>query len=352
MDINLLNDTKGDDPDGLRKKPVPPPDVELTAPGRERLSEKKAKPPSRFSVWLKGLGGQRKPELPKPYTPERLPRPKPDTSKITPPEVVVGPTDIFADVDAKPAKPVPRPVSAPPPPKRPAPVVRPAVARTQAALTRPEAMGEGFSVNLLPEEFSASPLEFRHKLISLALAAVLSVMAIIALYFLMIFYETNFLTRGAEIEGDTAVVKQQISTLREKQREALAFKNRVDVFHSALDQHIVWSAFFDKLQQYTVEEVALRGAFQAALGVDLTLEGQAKDVEAVAHQLAVLQQTAKDFVISARLEALTRSQALTTGGEVELGGYDFSIGVTLVPTLFTLGGVAPATSSDAPGGGL
>ncbi len=343
VDINLLKDTKDEDAN-QRKKPPVRPQFDLSAPGRERLEEREVKPPSKFSVWVRGLFGAKPPKRDAPFTPERAPHPKSTPiGKIVPPEVTTAPPDIFAPLDQR--RPAPPAKASPPPPQRNGNGKKSA----PAAPAKPTPAPGSFLVNLLPEELSISPVEVRQRFMTIGLVAVFTVVGIVAVYFLLVFYQLNFVNKTASVQEEITTVQADIQKLRPTQVKALEFTQRVDLLKSTLDRHIYWTNFFDKLEKYIIQNVAVSSLFKGSVGTSFTIDGVAPTVEDVAHQLAVLQQAAPDFVTEATLDSLARTQAQTLGGaNVSADSYSFSISVTLVDGLFIQSNQPPAESAETP----
>lgn len=377
IDINLLKDTTGHETD---KKPEPAtPSVQYSVPERERLDEKKAKPPSGFSLWLKNLF-RRKAAAPPPVKPERLANVKAmKPAAIPEPNVIAGPPDMFAELDQPPPRRQPpdrpKPVRPPqadarapmPPPPAPEPArlsVRPPNLMELGSRTdspsqpKPAALSRGggmsapaptsnsqFLVNLLPEEYTVGPREIKHKLVSLGLVAVLSVVAVVAAYFLLTLYESNYAQKSAKLDDELVNVQAQITGLEPVRREAVSFRDKVLLLQGLMATHIHWTNFFEKLEKYTVAGIDYSDIFNGSTNGDVSFDGTANTLEDVAHQLAVFEQSAGDFVLNPQLVTVGKSSVKTTsGGEIELGGYHFTIGARLHPLLFfdVLGSAASA----------
>lgn len=383
MDINLLADTK--DAPSERKKPTPPPETPYSAPLGDRREEPKAKPPSGIRLWVKGLFAA-KPEAPKRDAASSAPAPKLKVPRNLPePESVAAPTDIFAEVDrpttaaptARPAvtpppsglrplghvgappPPVPTPLAPTPvmrpvpPPVAPSPVGRPpgrpgglnAGRLPTTALPRPVRSGAavargngppptspgGFLVNLLPAELAVDSAEVRQRLLLLGLIAAITSAVVVGVYFTLAFYESNVSRRVAAVKDETTDVDARIHSLRAVQREANAFVMKVSALDTALQRHIRWSFFFDRLERYTLPTVSYGGTFQGTTGTTLALTGTAPAVDDVARQLAVFQRSAPDLATAARLEGVTRG-ADASGVSADV--YTFTITLTLAPDVF------------------
>lgn len=344
VDINLLKNTKGDEP-GKQPKPIRPP-KEYSAPPRERLEEKPAKPPAGFIVWLKRLFSP-KPKPKPPFKPEKLPAPRSERVRhIEPPTVVTGPPDIFAELDRQKTP----PPAAPPRPPASRRASRVGPGTTAAKPANPPLPRIGFLVNLLPEELSISPVEAKRHVINLVLAAVICVVVVLAVYLLLDFYQTNYVVRTAKVEEQLSSVESDIGRQRATQREAIAFADQVKVLKVNLEQHIYWSRFFKLLEKYTVTGVAYAGAFKGDVAPSMTLSGTAASIEEVAHQLVVFSEAADEFVVGAKLEALSRAESLQGAGAGET--YTFAIGVSLAEGVFRRGPTEPAARAAAvsPGG--
>lgn len=354
-------------------RPKPPyylmiPVAAQPAPGQGRPKEKLPKPPSGFLRWLKNLFAP-KPKAEKPVKSKPPPAPQPPPPPRPP---VAPPAPAVQSV----LPPQPRPVPPPPPPPKPQPAppparpvvppppppfkqtekkVKPTAGEKPKGETAPaRGAGEAFFVNLLPEEFTVSASELKRHFLSLGMAAVMSVVAVLAVYFLLELYQTNIVRKVAHIDEEITQTQSDIQRLRPEQREAIAFTEKVGAFTAAAISHVRWTNFFEQLEKYSVDNVSYGSVFKATVGGSLAFDGTARSIDDVAHFLAVLQREAKDFVTSAKLQSLVRAQA-REGGEAE---YTFSISVTLVDGLWLvppgtpLPGPAPVTASPAGGEGL
>lgn len=398
MDINLLNDTKGTEPD--KAKPPVPAKTEFTTPAREHLDDPQGKPPSGVSVWFKGLFA------PKPETarPEALKTPSTPKIKVPKgmgsPEVIAAPEDMYAELEkptpapaAAPKTPAPRPAPAPspfrplgrslpplpsspppsptvapaaPPTTRPLAVSRPMTpmtslprakvpppakpprrslfgGRTPKAPDEPEGGTGGFRVNLLPEELAVSTVEVRQRAILLGLMAAIGAALVIGVYLLLELYQSNVTNRTATLTQELNEIDREIAALRPSQRDANRFVTKVKILDQGLRSHIRWTYFFERLERYTVDGINYGGAFQSTTGGSLTLTGNAISVDEVAHQLAVFQRSAQDFATDATLGSVSHARA---AGGVESDTYSFTMNLTLAPGVFVTA-PAPASPQEA-----
>lgn len=357
MDINLLNETKKDEP------PRPPQRSELSEPKLTKPApleppEPEPKLPSRFSLWLKSLRGKPKPDQPAPPAPPPL-EPKLVIPRAASPRKLTSPApeDIFAQIDAPnvdpgsvppihmPAEPVrtsppaPRPMGAPkkniPPPLMPTREMPP---RPPAGKNKPETPGGDRSslVNLIPSEFRQS-IDPRSKLIRLGLTVLGCLVVLGGTYALLTLYRTSILEKIQTLRAEGAAVEQQINDMRPRQREAIATRTRLTLISDLLDQHIYWTKFFSKLEAYTIDDVYYTGAFTGSLGGQVTLTAVGSAFTAPARQLLALQQ-AQDFVSGVSITSATATETTTAElppGSLPTTQVTFAVTLTLIPDIFT-----------------
>ncbi|USN53712.1 MAG: hypothetical protein H6760_00895 [Candidatus Nomurabacteria bacterium] len=363
MDINLLKDTQRSE-DQKKKQLNSTGNQEMTNPDKLPPAKPEPKLPSRFSTWLQSLRGKKNPKemqeeeiiqepikAPKSPTFDESARPKTE--------------DIFADLDTPSSQPEsnPEPIMSdeeslqtftPPEPKKkqamPNAVKPPRFTQKmeEIKMTPPPELpkkkvkqpkisssrDQSFLVNLLPTEFQRS-IDPRSKLISLGITVLITALVIGAAYGALTLYRTSILEQIQSLRTERSVVESTISDLRPSQREAITTKERTELVKTLLDQHVYWTRFFEKLEEYTIDDVYYIGAFNGSLGGQITLSAVGTSFSAPARQLIAFQQ-ASDFVSSVRITS-ARSADSATGTTVGSTGTEqisFSVTLSLLPDLF------------------
>jgi Tfp pilus assembly protein PilN len=214
--------------------------------------------------------------------------------------------------------------------------VKPVKQKAEAPKKDRNDVDRGSLVNLIPSEFRQS-IDPRSKLLGLGLTVLGCVVVLGGTFALLTFYRTSILEKIQKLRAERATVEQSISQLRPRQREALATNNRLKIISSLLDQHIYWTKFFEKLEQYTIDDVYFTGTLSGSLDGQMTLSAVGSSYTSPARQLLVLEK-ASDFVTNVAItsaSAVQNSSANLPPGSVAASEVSFSITITLVPDIFT-----------------
>ena len=350
-DINLLKDTTTPDAP-KRPAPPPPPEPPLTDPKQAQSPAPEGKLPSRFSLWLRSLRrASAEPAKPKPADPKAPSAKPPKLPKIqmakTPPQA----EDIFQELDrpkvplsdsppipkwpeAASQVPQPSPPSVPAAPTPAEPKPRPV--RPKSPADKPAPASHSFFVDLLPNEFRTR-IDPKSKLISLGLTVVITVAAIAAATGLLIVYQSSILKKIEAVRVDRSRIEQEISTLKPRQREALAIRTRTQLVQDMLDSHIYWTKFFELLEKNTINDVYYSGAFAGSLSGQITLTAIGTSFDSPARQLLAFR-AATDFVSDVSITNASSTSIDTTlvpPGSLPPKQVSFSVTLKLVPDIFT-----------------
>lgn len=363
-DINLLKDTKKPDEEAGEKGSLLE-RLDLSQPERFEFKEKEGRPASGFSQWVKRLFRR---STAKPKT--GILEARREGTDISSTLQAAAPTELGqaderfrglkplrATADQRPATsnqrptmrdqgsgaggqgglaPRPLPGGANSRPERPAgiqttppPPMPPKHGKpSEAAGEAEEPPAGGFDVNLLPEEL-VGQYEPRKKLINLGITSGLTVVAVAAIYVIMIVYQSSIVSRTETVRTEANTINQQISQLQETRTAALALKDKVEAIAERLDQHIYWTTFFAQLEKYTVPDVYYSNVFAGDINGQLTLEATGRDFSSVARQLLAFQQ-ADDFVETVVINSASRVSEVEGGGET----VSFGIELKLVEGVF------------------
>ena len=366
-DIDLLKDTKSakdTKEDGKESS-----DLEYSDPEKYSFEEKEGKPSSGFSMWLKKLFGRKETKKePGIITMEKGSKPKGTDESLStelgmaderfsdmkktgdqvaqssaPPPLspnIGTPTD-QSQMKTKPTPLAPLPAQLDPireeikkeetpgsgsekegkkglklqPPKKPEPPTE-------------EPPPSSFDVNLLPEDL-AGQYAPKKKLINLAIASGLTIVALVLIYVGMSIYQSSIVSRTEEIRNEAAQVGLEMKKFQEERNEALAFMETIELIEERLNQHIYWTKFFELLEKYTVSDVFFSSSFAGDITGQLNLNATGKDYSSVARQLLAFE-AADDFIESVEINSAARTKAT----ENEVSAVLFSINLTLVSDVF------------------
>jgi len=189
---------------------------------------------------------------------------------------------------------------------------------------------DGFTINLLNEEI-AGRYNPRQKILKLVFVALGSVALIVVAGFGLSFYEQVINKDVAATKVKIDAVRSSIEGLREDTQTVQTVTQRVKAVTTLLDNHIHWTQFFEKLEQYTLPSVTYGASFSGTLQGTVSLSAKTDTYEHVAQQYLVLQQAVKngDFISSFTITSATRREG-KDGAEV-----NFSVSMVLIPTIFT-----------------
>ncbi|MFH0853744.1 MAG: hypothetical protein V1853_05055 [bacterium] len=368
VDINLLKDTKNDEKtDKKAGEPLAP---KLTDPKKVEPAPKEPKLPSRFAVWLKSLRGKKKideiekeiEQKPKSIKPPPIPKfeqnksPNPedifaglDKQKLypdnTPPLPHMSDTPMLGKEPSKPKLTKQAPPAIPDfsinkPKKSPEPKLEKKDTPPLPPLTSKPAKSDkptdrSFLVNLLPTDFKQS-INPKSKLISLGITLFATIFVIGGAYALLTIYRTSIIEDIQNLRTERSGIEDQIQNLKPKQKEAIAVNSRLQIITGLLDQHIYWTKFFSKLEDYTIDDVYYTGAFSGSLSGQITLSALGGSFTSPARQLLLLEQ-ADDFVTNVSINSATASDVTDVNlppGSVVARQVAFTISATLVPDIY------------------
>lgn len=382
-DINLLADTKQDEPPRAKPKPVPSAPVEYSTPSAPGGTTNQLRKPSGFGLWVRSLWRGRTPRRPadEPAPPRPTARPP-----VRTPAAAGGPEpeDIFADIPTvtggpakrQPPRPSvagptgPRPGEWPPLPKLPAwsgsppaaprpstnvprsvPPIPPTPPRRTLTIPPPPrrpsrasaAPAEPSGVNLLPEEF-VTTFNPRQKLTTIGLTALATALVVGIVDVSLLLWKETQVRRTIEKRTEVAEVIAKIKSLEKEQRQAITLKASNDVIRQLLNRHIYWTKLLELFERYTLPNVYYPSGITVDVSGALNLVGSAPDIETILQQLAVYQR-ATDLVKSVSIDTISREGEDSTR-------FSFVADFMLAPNAFYQPidqlGVAGAASSNTP----
>jgi hypothetical protein len=194
-----------------------------------------------------------------------------------------------------------------------------------------------FGANLLPEDTEKKvaqllPSKFRKFIFSILLLLVLfsSVWGGLSWLKLKVF------TKVQQINGDIQRVQLEVLEYEKDANDIKKLQDRYVVIKDLLDNHIYWTSFFARLEQYTRADVYYTSfAVQSIEGGQITLAAKAKNVEAVAKQIKLLQ-SAEDFAQEVNVNGISVQTLVEQRGDVPaMEVVDFNIHIKLAEGVFS-----------------
>lgn len=186
---------------------------------------------------------------------------------------------------------------------------------------------EVLETNLIKGEVFAF-YDWTQRFIVLAVFVLLSLALVVGAYWgVSLWGEKKLATQQDFLEHYTSL-EDDIKNVKEKAKEALAFRNELTVVNNVLDQHIYWSSFFDFLEKYTLENVIYKGGFHGDNQGEYTFNAETTDYDLIEAQV-------REFLKSPYiLEAKVREGAISDIESLEGVGISFSLDIVLDPKIF------------------
>lgn len=198
----------------------------------------------------------------------------------------------------------------------------------------PDEKSSFLDVNLMPADLMEE-LEPKKKLLIYAIVTGISILAVAAVYFGLTFYENRIQKDVEQTSGQITDVEKSIAALRKEQSAAILFKSRTDQVKEALNKHIHWTNFFEKLEANTIDDVqydSFSGALVRGSNPSFTLNAIGRDFNSIARQIMAFQDPkAADFVSSVNVDRGERTVAETAE---EKDYVRFGIQFTVLESIF------------------
>lgn len=200
--------------------------------------------------------------------------------------------------------------------------------------------GKGrISVNLVPEDtLRIVKKELPERLKYLALFLVLLVGLMLVGWGGLAWFQINTFTEIQEVRKEISLKEAEIHQYKTQSSEVIKLRERYDLVKVLLEEHVYWTKFFTLLERYTTPDVYYTSfSVKSDKGARITLNARARNVEAVAEQLRILQ-NATDFVEDVHVNGFSiltnaeRRNVLSADDEVVA----FDITMTLRDDVFLL----------------
>jgi len=192
-----------------------------------------------------------------------------------------------------------------------------------------------FGVNLMPEELEGDMLLAKKRLVQFGLLALGSVIVCLLVFAGLFLYESSIENKTTNLGQEIGIVEEEISLYREMQKSAINLKQRTDAIRDLMDEHVYWTNFFVKLEEYTAENVYFISFSGDITGGRVSLTARAASFLDVGRQLLVFQE-ASDFLEEVEISGASISAESTNLGEnsTERPVVDFSINLQVIPSVF------------------
>lgn len=154
---------------------------------------------------------------------------------------------------------------------------------------------------------------------------------IIEIYSGLNLWEKQELVKIQALNADTAKVNREISNIKDKADEALAFKDKSAELGKLLDKHVYWSNFFNWLEKNTLSTVKYDG-FTGDTGGSYTLNAKALSYAEVSWQVKAF--LADPIVKNVEVLNVNSSLSKDNRGQTSETGVTFSLNFTLDPEVF------------------
>ena len=201
--------------------------------------------------------------------------------------------------------------------------------RTNGPIVQLPESDQDFQVNLLSEDV-VSHINPRQKFLQLGFVAAGAIIFVVLVGIGLSFYQQN-------ADKDLQATRQQVATetaavtkLQAQAEDIRTVTDRVAAIKTLLDNHVYWTAFFTRLEKYTLRSVSFGSNFSGTLQGGISLAAKTSSYEEVAKQYLLLQQAvqAKDFISSFSMTGATKKTS-KEGSEV-----NFTVEFVLVPSAF------------------
>lgn len=194
------------------------------------------------------------------------------------------------------------------------------------------------SVNLVPEDtlrIVKTELPERLKYLSLFIVLLLGVLG--AAWGALAWFQIGTFTNMQEIKNEISNSESEIHQYKTQSSEIIKLRERYDIVKILLKDHVYWTKFFTALEDSTIPDVYYTSfSVKSDKGARITLNARARNVEAVAEQLRVLQ-AADSFVKEVRINGFSQLSNAQKRGTFSPEGEDivsFDITMTLKDDVF------------------
>lgn len=195
----------------------------------------------------------------------------------------------------------------------------------------PKRQASDLDVNLIPEELlKRKELKLSRQLLSLVFSAVACLIVIGVAYFGLVWYENQALAEIAIVDSKITNVNKEISKYDDLKTKAVALQKKLKAVEDLFGQHLYWTEFFKKLENYTIPDVSYTNFLADSGNGSVVMSASASSYRSVAEQLVSFQK-ADDFIEEVVINSASGQYDEESEG---LGGVLFNVSLKLKPSVF------------------
>lgn len=184
-------------------------------------------------------------------------------------------------------------------------------------------------VNLIKDEKQVD-FDWQHNFSTLLFSLFVAALFLVEIYVGLNWWANYEEERALAAEAKFNLVSKQIKEMRTESDEILAFKERADIAHQLLDNHVYWTNFFNWLEKNTLSSVNYH-AFSGGTDGVYQLQASTKTYRDISWQTRAMLENPS--ILSARVDRGTTERE--EGEEkVESETVNFTLDLKVDPQLF------------------
>ncbi|MDP3836750.1 MAG: hypothetical protein Q8Q67_01480, partial [bacterium] len=186
-------------------------------------------------------------------------------------------------------------------------------------------------VNLIKDERQVS-FDWQHNFSTLLFSLFVAALFLVEIYVGLNWWANYEEERALATEAKFSAISKEIKDMRTESDEILAFKQRSDIAHQLLNNHIYWTNFFNWLEKNTLSSVNFAGFSGGTDGV-YQLAASTKTYRDISWQTRVMLQN--PAVLSVRVDSGSSAKGEGEGKEkLEAETVNFTLDLKIDPQLF------------------
>ena len=182
-------------------------------------------------------------------------------------------------------------------------------------------------VNLIKDEVGIS-FDWNKNLSVLVIVLFITSLFVAEIYFGLDWWEKQEILNAQVISEDIAQVSREISEVRTKTEDAIAYRDKTIEVTRLLDEHIYWSNFFSWLEKNTLNSVKF-GSFGGDLTGIYSLDAKTKTFAEVSWQVKAL---LNDPLT--KLAEVTQAASSASKGDDQEAEVSFTLMLEVSPEIF------------------
>lgn len=196
------------------------------------------------------------------------------------------------------------------------------------------ASGSWLGVNLMPDDMIDN-LEPKKKLLTYFIVLIISAAIVGGGYGGLVWYENRIYDQANQTTQEIDQVNSKILALHAEQQKAVLFKSQTDAIGSILNQHIYWTRFFAQLEKYTmpsVEYKSFSGSFTPGTNPTFSISATTDSFDSVSQQILAFREaiTNGDFISVALIDSGNK----TTNKDSSVESVLFTVQITTLEKVF------------------